>query len=158
MVCIFSYTIMTYSAQQNHNQPRIILHYPPKSLWEILGMGENPTQQPKLYSFSPPEKSPIINLHILYQKCHSFPIKQQFSSNQSSLYQLHLQLQSLLLYHFFNCRLFVHTCHANFNGKRKFCLLFCLLYFHTFYFCESPRGFFHSYVCLILLYIVVLHL
>ena len=33
---------------------------PPKHLWEILRMRENPTQQPKTYSFSPPEKSRLI--------------------------------------------------------------------------------------------------
>ena len=42
--------------------PRIIPHYPRKHLWETLGMGKNPTQQPKIYSFPPPEKFPFINL------------------------------------------------------------------------------------------------
>ena len=39
-------------------------HYPPKHLWEILGMGKNHTQQPNIYSFSPPEKNPLINLPL----------------------------------------------------------------------------------------------
>ena len=42
--------------------PRIIPHCPPKRLWETLGMRMNHTQQPKIYSFPPPEKNPLINL------------------------------------------------------------------------------------------------
>ena len=41
-------------------------------------MEKNPTQQPKLYSFPPSEKSPLI---FGCQKFHFFPIKQQFSSD-----------------------------------------------------------------------------
>ena len=32
----------------------------PEPLWETLGMGENPIQQPKIYSFPPSEISPLI--------------------------------------------------------------------------------------------------
>ena len=39
--------------------PRIIPHCAPKHLWETLKMGANPTQQPKMYSFNPPEKFTI---------------------------------------------------------------------------------------------------
>ena len=42
--------------------PTIIPHYPPKHLWETLEMGKNPTQQPKIHSFPPSEKSSLINL------------------------------------------------------------------------------------------------
>ena len=46
----------------------------PESLWEILGMAENPTQQPKIYSFSPPEKkSPLIDLHLPLSKASFLP-------------------------------------------------------------------------------------
>ena len=30
----------------------------PEPLWETLGMGKNPTQQPKIYSFPPPKNPP----------------------------------------------------------------------------------------------------
>ena len=38
------------------------------------------TQQPKIYLFLPPEKNPLVNLMSRQRKCHSFFIKQQFSS------------------------------------------------------------------------------
>ena len=75
---IFSDTIMTYlkkfveTKSLNTKQcptglsPRIILHYSPKYLWETLGMGENPTQRPKIYR--PPEISPLLNLLLLLSK------------------------------------------------------------------------------------------
>ena len=47
---------------------RIISHYPPKHLWETLGIWENLTQQAKIYSSPPPEKSPLINLHLPVSK------------------------------------------------------------------------------------------
>ena len=47
---------------------RIISHYPPKHLRETLGIWENLTQQAKIYSSPPPEKSPLINLHLLVSK------------------------------------------------------------------------------------------
>ena len=67
---IFSYTIMTNlkkligTKSLNTKQspaglsPRIIPHYPPKPVWETLGMGENPSQQPKIYPSSSPENPP----------------------------------------------------------------------------------------------------
>ena len=48
--------------------PRIIPRYHPKHLWEILGMGESPTQQPKIWSFPLPGKSSLINLHLPLSK------------------------------------------------------------------------------------------
>ena len=69
--CIFSNTIVTYlkkfigtKSLDTKQCPaglslRIIPHYPPKHLWETLGMGKNHTQEPKMYSFPPPEKNPI---------------------------------------------------------------------------------------------------
>ena len=62
--CIFSNTIMTYLKKvveiKSFNtriiqcpaglSPRIIPHYPRKHLWETLGMGKSPTQQPKISS------------------------------------------------------------------------------------------------------------
>ena len=58
---IFTNTIMNYLKKLVGTQslikkqcpaglsPKVILHYSPKDLWEILGMGKNPTQQPKMY-------------------------------------------------------------------------------------------------------------
>ena len=43
-------------------------NYPPKLLWEALGMGQNTSQQPKIYQFSPPEKSSLINLDLPLSK------------------------------------------------------------------------------------------
>ena len=37
----------------------------PEPLWVTLGMEKNPTQQPKIYSFPPSEKSPLIDLNLL---------------------------------------------------------------------------------------------
>ena len=36
----------------------------PEPLRESLGMGENPTQHPKMYSSSPSEKLPLIDLNL----------------------------------------------------------------------------------------------
>ena len=46
----------------------------------------------------PPEKFSLINLHLALSKVSFLPHKQQFSFNYPV--KLHLQLQSLLLYHF----------------------------------------------------------
>ena len=45
----------------------------PKALWETLGMGKNPTQQPKIYSFPPSGKSPSIDLNIFLSKVSFLP-------------------------------------------------------------------------------------
>ena len=84
--CIFSNTIMTclitFVGTKSLNTKqcpeglslRIIPHYLRKHLWETLGMGKNPTQQPKIYSFPPPEKSPLINLLLLLSKVSFLPL------------------------------------------------------------------------------------
>ena len=78
--CIFSNTIMTYlkklvgTKSLNTKQCpgglslRIISHYLPKHLWEILGMRENSTQHPNIYSFLPRGKSSLINLLLPLSK------------------------------------------------------------------------------------------
>ena len=42
------------------NQVRTVPHFP-KPLWVTLGMGKNPTQQPKIYSFPRSEESSLID-------------------------------------------------------------------------------------------------
>ena len=44
-----------------------------ETLWETLGMKENPTQQPKVYSFPPSKKFPLIDLHLLLSKGSFLP-------------------------------------------------------------------------------------
>ena len=85
--CILSNTMMTYLKKlvgtKSHNtkqcsarlSPRILPHYPPKHLWETPWMRKISTQQPKIYSFPPTEKSPLEIYFFDYQKCHFFPIK-----------------------------------------------------------------------------------
>ena len=73
-------------------------------------MGENTqsTAENLLISLS---RKILLDISFIshYQKCHSFLyIKQQFSSHHPVLYKLHLQLQSLLLYHFFKFRLYMY--------------------------------------------------
>lgn len=49
-------------------------------------MGENISQKPNIYSFFPPEKSSLINSHLLLSKVpFLFPIKYHFSSNHPIL-------------------------------------------------------------------------
>ena len=91
----------------------------PEPLWVTLVMGKNHTQQPKIYSFPPsettnsPPPSPPVN------RFKSFAVKSFISSPSNSNFQviilgnLHLSLQSFLLYHILNFRLYVQTCHAN---------------------------------------------
>ena len=45
----------------------------PEPLWVTLGMGKNPTQQPKIYSFPPSEKSPLIGLNLSLSKVSFLP-------------------------------------------------------------------------------------
>ena len=45
----------------------------PEPLCETLGMGENPTQQPKIYWFPPSEKFPLINLNLSLSKVTFLP-------------------------------------------------------------------------------------
>ena len=52
----------------------------PELLWITLGMGKNPTQQPKIYSFSPPEKSSLIDLNLSLAKVSFLPDQTAISS------------------------------------------------------------------------------
>ena len=45
----------------------------PEPLWLTLGMGKNPNQQPKIYSFRPSEKSPLIDLNLSLSKVSFLP-------------------------------------------------------------------------------------
>ena len=45
----------------------------PEPLWVTLGMGENPTQQPKIYSFPPSEKFPLLGLNLSLSKASFLP-------------------------------------------------------------------------------------
>ena len=45
----------------------------PEPSWVTLGMGKNPTQQPKIYSFPPSEKSPLIDLNLSLSKVSFLP-------------------------------------------------------------------------------------
>ena len=68
--------------------------------------------------------SPIRKIPL--NRFKSFAIKSFISSSSNSNFQviilcnLHLQLQSFMLYHILNFRLYVHTCHANLTNQ---CLL-----------------------------------
>ena len=91
----------------------------PEPLWVTVGMRKNPAQQPEIYPFPPSEKCPLIDLNVSLSK--SFISSPSNSSFQVIiLCNLHLQLQSFLLYHILNFRLYVHTCHANLTNQ---CLL-----------------------------------
>ena len=45
----------------------------PETLWVTLGMGKNPTQQAKIYSFPQSEKFPLIDLSLLLSKVSFLP-------------------------------------------------------------------------------------
>ena len=49
------------------------VHPFPETLWVTLGMGKNPTQQPKTYSFPPSEKSHLIDLNLSPSKVSFLP-------------------------------------------------------------------------------------
>ena len=85
----------------------------PKPLWEILGMRKNPTQQPKIYSFAPSEKSPLIDLNL-------------------SLSKASFVAAVISVVHILNFRLYVHMYHAKHEksiewlklyGNQNFCSL-----------------------------------
>ena len=48
-------------------------HPSAEPLWETLGIGENPTQQPKIYLFLPSEKSHLIELNLSLSKVSFLP-------------------------------------------------------------------------------------
>ena len=69
---IFSYAIITNSKKLIGNKSldtkqypaglsSRIIHYPHQPSWEALGMGENSSQQQKMYSFFSPEISFLLN-------------------------------------------------------------------------------------------------
>ena len=79
-------------------------NYPPKPLWETLGMRESTSQQPKIYSFSPPEKSSLINLH--------FPLSSVILSPSNRNFRLGIFICSCshcCCIIFFNFRLYMYT-------------------------------------------------
>ena len=54
--------------------PRVIPRHHLKHLWETMEMGKNSTQQPKIYSFLPPEKSLLISLFLPLSKMSFLPL------------------------------------------------------------------------------------
>ena len=83
---------------------RIIPYDPPNRLREALGIGENPTQEPKIYSLAPPKKSPLIDLLLSLFRLINLYIQALFVSVVIPVVSL-----------FFNFRIYAHTCHVNFN-------------------------------------------
>ena len=120
VVYIFSYIIMikvkklirTKSFDTKQYQvglsSRIIPNYPPN------GDREEPQPTVKHLLVFPTKK-------IILNKPTSSTIKSAIPSSSNSnfhlvtLCQLHLQLQSLFLYHFFKFRVYVHICHVNYD-------------------------------------------
>ena len=90
----------------------------PESLWENLGMGKNPTQQPKIFSFPPSEKSTLIYLNLSLSKVSFLPRQAAFSSNHPMRSSFVAAVISVVLYSDF--MLYVHICHANLTNQ---CLL-----------------------------------
>ena len=97
----------------------------------LQGQRESSTQQPKIYSFPPPEKLTSPNLHspktlLMEEEPHLAAIQLFFSHTRKFLspnsnfhvttqLKLYSQLQSLELYRFFNFRLYMYTCHVLIN-------------------------------------------
>ena len=96
-------SVQLYLRTVPHYPPK---HYPPKR--EILWMGKNPTQQSKIYSFPQPEKFLLINF-LLQKSKVSFLCSSNSNFHLITLYNLHLWLYPLLLYHFLTSG-FVYTC------------------------------------------------
>ena len=90
----------------------------PESLWENLGMGKNPTQQPKIFSFPPSEKSTLIYLNLSLSKVSFLPRQAAFSSNHPMRSSFVAAVISVVSYSDF--MLYVHICHANLTNQ---CLL-----------------------------------
>ena len=88
-------------------------------LWVTLGMGEKSYLTAKDLFISPIRKPPI-------NRFKSFAVKSLISSPSNNNFQviilcnLDLKLQSFMLYHILNFRLYVHTCQANLTNQ---CLL-----------------------------------
>ena len=88
-------------------------------LWVTLGMGEKSYLTAKDLFISPIRKRPL-------NRFKSFAVKSLISSPSNNNFQviilcnLDLKLQSFMLYHILNFRLYVHTCQANLTNQ---CLL-----------------------------------
>ena len=122
---IISQNHMPGTSLLNKNVKKL-LHPPgvdcPSFHWTFMGNpgdGGKSYPTPKNVLISPIRKIP---LNIF----KSFVIKSFISSSSNSNFQvitlcnLYLWLQSILLYHILNFRLYVHICHANFTSQ---CLL-----------------------------------
>ena len=90
--------------------------------------------------------SPIRKIPL--NRFKSFAIKSLISSPSNINFQviilcnLHLQLQSFLLYHILNCRLYVHTCNANLTNQCLLNVPFCMT--KALNNQSSPKQNFHS--------------
>ena len=73
----------------------------PEPFWETLGMGRIPPNSQKFTDFPHQKNSLLINLHPLLSKLLFLPHQIATFMYVIALHKLHLQLQSLLLYHFF---------------------------------------------------------
>ena len=118
-VCIYIYIyINTYVQIDRYTIPvsTLLVYFRKRHLKIFLVMGKI---LPNSQKFPPSE-------NICLNRFKSLAIKSFISSLSNSnfqvisLYNLHFQLQSFLLYHILNSRLYVHTCHANLNNQ---CLL-----------------------------------
>ena len=70
----------------------------PEPLSETQGMAKNPTQQPKIYSFPPSEKPPLIDINLLLSKVSFLPHQtamNDWSSPKQNFHFLHLSIPSL---------------------------------------------------------------
>ena len=127
---IFSDKIMTYlkkligTESLNIKQcpaklsPRIYPIITPKHLWGTLRMRKNPTQQPKIYSFLPPEKFPLINLLLNLSVVISFLSNSNFHQLPYIIFICCLDvvvvsLFIILLYHFCVMLILINRCLLN---------------------------------------------
>ena len=88
----------------------------PNLFGKLWSWGENPTQEPKSCSFSPPEKVPLINLHHPQSKMSVIPPSYS-NFHVIILYKLHLQLQSFPVTSCFIFSLYVHRCHLQHDRR-----------------------------------------
>ena len=127
---IFSDKIMTYlkkligTESLNIKQcpaklpPRIYPIITPKHLWGTLRMRKNSTQQPKIYSFLPPEKFPLINLLLNLSVVISFLSNSNFHQLPYIIFICCLDvvvvsLFIILLYHFCVMLILINRCLLN---------------------------------------------
>ena len=86
----------------------------PEPLWETLGMGKNPTQQPKIHSFPPLEKSPLIDLNLSQSKVSFLP-------HQTAIFKLSSYAIFICICSPFCCilnfSLYVHIYQANLTNQ-----------------------------------------